>query len=72
MPNKIMIVLESKTDQDFRDALPEACVKSIASYSAIPRTREEAWCYADKPLRLTEWQNTRDLITVHLANRMLT
>ena len=60
-----------QTQQDIRDALPEAAVLVDEELKALPRTREAGWTLRDKPLLAFDFKRTEELVDFYSAHRMI-
>lgn len=68
--NLTVLLQKTKTTQDVRDALPEELASFGDIKSLYERTREEAYTLKNEPLKYKAWFQAKELIIVHLANRM--
>lgn len=57
--------------QDVRDALPDVVRDELQEIRDLRRTRKEGWTLEAFPLQRMQFQTTIDLLTYHIANRLL-
>lgn len=66
-----VLLRDCETDQDFKDALPNAIAMVLPEFSQLKRTREVAWTLKEKPLLFDQYRHTEELLTYYLSSRIL-
>lgn len=66
-----LLLKDSKSIQDIRDALPDTIVALFPELSALPRQRKEAWSFEDKPLQMVSYPKLAELLDFYVANRLI-
>lgn len=57
--------------QDVRDALPNAVRMILPELGSLQRTRPVAWTLQDKPMLLSQFEKTEQLLQYYLSSRIL-
>jgi hypothetical protein len=66
-----LVLKDTKSTQDVRDALPECLVQLLPSYRQYQRTRPEAFTLSENPRSYNQYMNLREKIEFYVASKML-
>lgn len=67
-----LVVRDCQNAQDLRDALPDVVAHTLPDEArSLSRTRDPAWTLQGKPLQLSQYQKTEELLGFYIANGIL-
>jgi hypothetical protein len=66
-----LVLKDTRTPQDVRDALPNCLQDLVPTAKGLARTREEAYTLRDNPRAYSQYMMLRDKIEFYVASRLL-
>ena len=67
----VLVLRDTQTSQDIRDALPNCLQDLIPGCKGLERSREEAYTLRDNPKAFSQYMMLRDKIEFYVAARLL-